>query len=337
MLHFSFCVQDVQDRFDFLYIFIYSNFILYKSWTYLEQIFYLGQIEKRECFNIGSVNTRKRCKFWQYSFKSAKINGKRKQITKSEFKTKKEALEEGIKAKSKYDATGECFTPSEISFNDFIDVWIEKYLKVNCKPTTVYSTTSTVNKTIRKYFGNCKLKAIKPIDCDDFIKYLINEGYKVSSIKIIKGKLNEIFEFAIYPMGYIKDNPSKYIKLRSKNFDIAEKKDVISLDEYKEILNYFDKHRTYVKIVIQIAFYTGMRLGEILALTWNDVDFDNEIININKNYIELYECENNGFYISSTKTISSNRQIFIGDQLISILKNHKIKQNENKLKLGQNI
>ena len=74
---------------------------------------------------MGSVNIRKRGKYYQYQFEVAPIAGKRKQVTKSGFKTKAEAQEEGTKAYNEYITTGLNFKESEISYSDYLDFWIE--------------------------------------------------------------------------------------------------------------------------------------------------------------------------------------------------------------------
>lgn len=74
---------------------------------------------------MANVSARKRGKFWEYRFESAKIDGKRRQITKGGYKTKKDALNAGNKALSEYNNSGLLFTPSEISVNDYLDEWLE--------------------------------------------------------------------------------------------------------------------------------------------------------------------------------------------------------------------
>lgn len=86
---------------------------------------------------MAEVTTRKRGNKWEYRFEAAKIGGKRNQITKSGFKTKKEALEAGVKALAEYNNTGVSFAPSEISYSDYLDFWMEKDCRNNLVLTTV--------------------------------------------------------------------------------------------------------------------------------------------------------------------------------------------------------
>ena len=85
---------------------------------------------------MSEINVRKRGQKWQYQFEAAKIEGKRKQITKSGFNTKKEALEAGIKALAEYNNSGLYFKPSDMSVSDYFDYWYENYVKIELKINT---------------------------------------------------------------------------------------------------------------------------------------------------------------------------------------------------------
>ena len=78
------------------------------------------------------------------------------------------------------------------------------------------------------------------------------------------------------------------------------------------------------------ACYTGMRTGEVFALTWDDVDLDNRIIKINKTVYAKDKEENSRWYLGTTKTIGSQREVYICDTLYSVLSNYKKLQNKYK-------
>lgn len=75
---------------------------------------------------MSNVTIQKRGKYYQYKFETAKIDGKRKFSSKSGFRTKAEAEKEGIKAYNEYMNTGHDFTPSDMSYSDLLDYWLEK-------------------------------------------------------------------------------------------------------------------------------------------------------------------------------------------------------------------
>ena len=72
---------------------------------------------------MGELRTRKRGKNWEYSFEAAKIGGKRKSVSKGGYRTKAEALEAGTKAQAEYNNSGNVFTPSTLSVQDYFVYW----------------------------------------------------------------------------------------------------------------------------------------------------------------------------------------------------------------------
>ena len=79
-----------------------------------------------------------------------------------------------------------------------------------------------------------------------------------------------------------------------------------------------------------------MRTGEVFALTWNDIDLDNRIIKVNKTVYAKNKEENERWYLGTTKTIGSHREIYICDTLYSILLNYKESQNKYRKEHGKN-
>ena len=100
---------------------------------------------------MGNVYIQKRGKVYQYQFAIAPVNGKRKYINKSGFRTKSEAIEAGNKAYNEYKTAGVPFKECNISYSDYLDYWLENYCKVNLKYNTIQSYKSLINKYI--YFN----------------------------------------------------------------------------------------------------------------------------------------------------------------------------------------
>lgn len=78
------------------------------------------------------------------------------------------------------------------------------------------------------------------------------------------------------------------------------------------------------------ACYTGMRTGEVFALSWNDIDLENRIIKINKTVYAKDKVDKGRWYLGTTKTIGSHREVYICDTLHSVLSNYKELQNKYK-------
>jgi len=113
----------------------------------------------------------------------------------------------------------------------------------------------------------------------------------------------------------------------------AEHKEAKYLDD-KEVIKLFDcleNVDTQFKTFVYIALYTGMRRAELCGLKWDDIDFEQEVLHIQRNL--LYTAER-GLFFDETKTTSSNRVIKLPKEAVNILKTYKAWQNEKRLSMG---
>lgn len=101
------------------------------------------------------------------------------------------------------------------------------------------------------------------------------------------------------------------------------------------ILGRFKNNKVFVCAFLT-ACYTGMRTGEVFALTWDDIDLENRIIKINKTVYAKDKEENGRWYLGTTKTIGSHREIYICDTLYSFLYKYKELQDNYKKECGKN-
>ena len=111
------------------------------------------------------------------------------------------------------------------------------------------------------------------------------------------------------------------------------RKEAVALDEKQaaELILYLQSEPLKYRTAVMLTLYTGMRRGEVCALEWSDIDFDTNLITVNKSV--LYSADR-GVYEDSTKTKSSNRIIYIPDSMITLLKQHHAEQLKLKLALG---
>ena len=110
-----------------------------------------------------------------------------------------------------------------------------------------------------------------------------------------------------------------------------------TMDEQIKFLNYVNNHS--LQMLFITALNTGMRQGELLALTWNDVNFNNGYIDVNKNVKFIMEVDRDGtskgkLIVQVPKTVNNIRKVEIPPFLTEMLKHHKVMQNENRLKLA---
>lgn len=100
------------------------------------------------------------------------------------------------------------------------------------------------------------------------------------------------------------------------------------------ILGRFKNNKVFICAFLT-ACYTGMRTGEVFALTWNDIDLDNRIIKVNKTVYAKDKEENGRQYLGAAKTIGSHREVYICDTLYSVLSDYKNLQVKYKKEYGK--
>ncbi|WP_353511674.1 tyrosine-type recombinase/integrase [Vallitalea longa] len=158
-------------------------------------------------------------------------------------------------------------------------------------------------------------------------------GYSKNSIVNFYGVLSVAFKAAVYPYQFIKINPMHYVKVpRTQNHDRGKDDlKVITMHDFNTIIKRFSYGNTFY-VPIQIGFNTGMRAGEVCALTWDCIDLRNNSIKILKTLIG----KGKGIWeLGTPKTKTSYRTITIGTTLNNILKKHHKWQLENKLRYGK--
>ncbi len=297
---------------------------------------------------MATLNVTKRGDVWQYRFEVAKIDGKRKRVSKSGFKTKKEATEAGTKALAEYNEAGQAFKPSEISVADYLDYWMDTYGKMNLKYNTQVNYYGVIENHLKPAFGMYRLKAISPATIQEFVNKLKIKGLKRNTIVDIMGTLSASMKYAVEPLKYIQFNPCDRVKYPS--FDMEKKyvRFVISQENFKRIIERFDKSTPFY-VPFMIGYYTGVRLAECFGLTWDNIDLENRTITIEKTMIKRNfnldtkkvmkkigkREEKSKWYFNTPKTRGSYRTIKFGDTLYNVLKEAYKKRKENELFYGE--
>ena len=146
--------------------------------------------------------------------------------------------------------------------------------------------------------------------------------YKDNYVRSIHSGLSRIFNVAI-SQGWIKENPCKNAIRPKKNKQV--KKPPLEIEQIKDIIRKTSEF-SVLNAIIQFQIYTGMRIGETLALTWDDIDFKKRTININKT-VNFIKGE---VIVGPPKTDNSYRTLSMSDTVYKLLKMVKQEQNERK-------
>ncbi len=240
--------------------------------------------------------------------------------------------------------TGTYRTPGEEkTFKEFVGKWLAG--KVGIKDATKTSYEGIINNHLIPYFGDGRIGDLRRENIKDFVKMKMDEG-KLSSKSIhnILLVIHQIIDDAQIE-GLITHNP--YIKiekpkrekpevdyLRTHEIPIFLKAAQTYKEPKQKISKIADKtekkERPKCETTMHALFFTailgGMRRGELLGLQWGDIDWVNQKIHVRRS---LYK---GGF--QTPKSEYSKRANDMGPRLIEVLKNHRAKQNETRLKVG---
>lgn len=258
------------------------------------------------------------------------LTGKQVRTTRRGFKTKKEAQLALTKVQLEYEKNG-LNKSKELTFQEIYDLWIVNY-EQTVKESSFVKTKEQFKNHILPAFGAFKVNKISI----DVAQKFANE--KVKDFVLYREFINNasrICDYAIR-LGYLQDNPFKKITVPKKKVSVQE----------EESLNFFNKEELEVffeavekkKDIRMYAFFrtlsfTGMRAGELLALTWKDIDFKDNYIQINKT---LARGKNRRLYVEQPKTKNSKRKIPTDEKTLNILKKWRLEQRRLLLALGIN-
>lgn len=172
----------------------------------------------------------------------------------------------------------------DIKFVDFSNKFFESY-KSTVRVHVFYDTSLQYNNHIKPYFKDFLLKDIKPIHLENWQNALLKR-FKPTTVQRKRSVLHSILEKATVN-DLIKFNPFKKVKspnsYKTKFKKLDDTYDLVSPFNNDEILLILKNSTGNLYYFIVIMIYTGMRPGEIIALTWNDVDFEKKQIAVDKN------------------------------------------------------
>jgi len=228
---------------------------------------------------------------------------------------------------------------NQITVGEWLDCWYENYVVGKVKVKTRCDYESSIRCHIKPHLGRIKLTELKGMQVQQFYNELLKNGrldkkggLSPKTIRNIHIGLHRAMEQAVYNDLIIK-NPLKGVSLPKQTNKSIE---ILTQEEQKQLVSKCFDHPW--GIAVFLTLYTGMRLGEVLGLTWNDIDFEKNTISINKQVGRIQNFDPN---IKSktllclrneTKTSSSNRIISVAPKIMEKLSEHKIAQEKHRKK-----
>ena len=242
---------------------------------------------------------------WRSQFYYTDWTGKRHKKNKRGFKTKREAQQfeaEYVRAaKADMDMTLASFT--EIYFKD---------KEVELKQRSLRNKRYMIRTHVIPYLGEKKMNEITPADIISWQKAIKeNNDFSEAYLRILQNQVTALFIHAarIYSL---KENPCKKVKKMGR----SDGRSIVfwTLSEYKRFIDTFAKESMHY-VMFEILFWTGMREGELLALTKKDIDLGQQQIKVSKTYYRMKKED----VITAPKTDNSVRTIaipqFLADEI----------------------
>ena len=274
------------------------------------------------------------------------LNGKPMIHRKTVHGTKKDAEVELAKFVTEVQ-NGLVIDGKSLKFYEFTEIWKRDYGSKELAPSTYKRYCRMLETRLLQYFGHFYINKIKPTDIMKFYDLLEkdtqlvrkkgNNGSKTK--KPLSGKtilehhrlLRAMLHKAVYWQLIVANpaervQPPKARKPKRRSYDDEQTKILL---ENLELLSSED---TKYKVAIILTVFTGVRLGELMGLEWQDVDFKNGIISINRSSQYLADM---GVFTKVPKTESSIREIAIPEFIISLLEEYKLWYEEQKSVYGE--
>lgn len=277
-----------------------------------------GTIRKKTVTRNGKQYT-----YWEARITTGRDPGTGKQIQQSfSGKTQKEVREK-MQAAAVEVNTGTYIPPSKFTVGQWLDIWSAEYLG-NLKPSTVRVYNTNIKNHIKPAIGALKLSDLHPHIVQTFINGL--EGLSPASIKLAYKVLHMALEKAL-TLGYIPRNPAarsvvpKEEQMEIKPLDDAQTADILRAAK-----------GTIIEHLVTIALFTGLRISELLGLTWDNADIKKGTITVSKQ-LARPELRKESPFI--TPKNGKSRTLAIAPSVISALKEQRIKQVEMRFKAGE--
>jgi len=271
-----------------------------------------------------------------YYYSTDDITGKRKKIT-CYGKTKSEA-EEKMEQKLTSLLNGEYTEPSKITVGAWFTQWLEMYARPKVKQSTYVNYRGHIEKRVIPMIGHIRLSKLKV----DTLQRFLNEQYEHGNSKHPDEALSAKTVRNIYLMihsalkqayknGLIPKNYAEFVSLPTVT-EVEMR--VLTRDEHQRLFDEIKVSKERYKIGILICLATGIRVGELAGLQWQDIDFEEKLLKVRRTLGRLPSMDTTKnkteIVIGTPKSKNGNRDIPIPDFLIDYLKEYRAEREKEK-------
>ena len=253
---------------------------------------------------------------WRCKYEGKQYSGYEKTVKEAEkaLRNKKYELEHGIYAKA-----------SRLNVDTWFETWITTY-RTNCKPTTIETYRKTYKRYISPEFGKKQLKTLKPEQIQKFLNRMAST-YSKSVFGNINFLLYDLLDQAVKNQ-LLAQNPMQYTTRPATKK--REKRKALSRSETAAFLTAVEG--TYYYDMFRLSTLTGLRIGEVTGLQWQDVDLKKKEIHVRHTLAWITDV---GYFLQEPKSENSRRVIPLPEKAVSLLRSRKIAQGKHRLSYGE--
>ncbi|MGI8494553.1 MAG: tyrosine-type recombinase/integrase [Pyrinomonadaceae bacterium] len=212
------------------------------------------------------------------------------------------------------------------TLNEYLDVWLETIAKPRLQYRTFKDYGDLLRRYVRESLGNIKLSDLKAVHIQKLYGEMLERGLSPRIVRYTHATLSSSLKEAV-KLDILPRNVATLVQLPKMN---PKEMDVLSKDETILFLETLEGER--LATVFSFALASGMRCQEYLGLQWKDINFEQGTATVQRAVV--WHRTGGGWHFSQPKTAKSRRTIPLPSSVMQELRRHRIKQNEDRLKLG---
>jgi integrase len=248
-------------------------------------------------------------------------NGKRQQRAKA-FPSKRAAESHLAKWLTEIES-GAVVLPDTSTVGDLLDTWLVTVAAHKLRPSSLAGYRYTIDRYIKPNIGAVRAQRLTPIQVEAFYAGLRAEGKGARTVQLCHLRLNQALAWAAR-LGHLARNVCDFVDAPTHGRTAPT---IWTPEQARTFLGYAGPWQPLFALMLD----TGLRRGEVLSLQWSDLDADARLLHVRRGVTYV---KGRGFLILEPKTSSGRRKIRLSAETITMLKQHRAAQNEDRLRLG---
>lgn len=250
-------------------------------------------------------------------------DGTQKQVHRKTRQEAHKALQQMLREQEQ----GMLATGSQQTMKQFMEYWLEEVHRPTIRTSSYANYRGILDKHILPALGHIQVQKLTVQHVQKFYASKLKEGLSPKTIKVYHAVLHNALSHAVY-INLVSRNVSD---LATKSLPKQTRYEIqpLTTEQAQAFLETVKGH--HLETLLILAITTGMRRGELLALRWQDIDFDNKHLQVCRS---VRREAKRGLVVNEPKTQAGRRKVVLSSFLIEVLKQHRVRQLEVRLQAG---